>query len=236
MQMQILIGGVRKILKLKIATISILVGIWLSGCATGVDRVKLYDPLTYEPPKESGASVAHAAIQDIKPKPDNKISFAIRKVKDARPDISSIGIKKNGYGMAMGKVDLYESVTLPEVFKQNLINCFTTAGYEILPAKAGKNDADALVDVDIRSFWVEFMPGFFLVDADSNVIFEVRLISPQTNQELWSETYRGKGKVSSGLAITKEMFEQSINIAYADAMRNFYLALADENFRHAIGK
>jgi len=210
-------------------------GICFTGCATGVDHVKLYDPLTYQVPKNTGADVAYdAAIQDVKPETSERMKLAIRKVRDTRLDISSIGVKKNTYGMAMGKIDVEESVNLLNLFKKNLINCLELAGYEVVDASQTREKigSEPSVDVDIRMFWVEFMPGFFVVDAASNVIFEMRLIDSQTNQEIWSDTFRGKGKVSSGFAVTKDMFEQSINIAYAEAMKSLYVAIADGKLKN----
>jgi hypothetical protein len=82
---------------------------------------------------------------------------------------------------------------------------------------------------------VEFMPGFWTVDAASNVIFEVRLFEPETNREIWSDIFRGQGKVS-GMAVTRGMYEKSINIAYAEAMRNFYRAISDERMKNIFRK
>jgi hypothetical protein len=64
------------------------------------------------------------------------------------------------------------------------------------------------------------MPGFFVVDAESDGNFEVRLKDIE-NREIWEEPFREKGKISSGLAVTKSMFEESINMAYAEAMKKF---------------
>ena len=87
------------------------------------------------------------------------------------------------------------------------------------------------MEAEIRTFWVEFMPGVFVVDAASDVIFEVRFIDFQTNREIWGDTFRGKGNVSSGIAVTKDMFEKSINAAYAEAMKSLYTTISDEKIK-----
>jgi hypothetical protein len=214
----------------------IFIGISLTACALGVDRVKLYDPLTYKPVQEEGAKVAYADVQEIKPIAGEKIKVVIKGVRDNRPDITRIGVKKNAYGMAMGSVDVEKDVVFLELFTKNLINCFELAGYEAIPIKKfeatptiDKEKAKAFIESEIRTFWVEFIPGFFVVDAASNVIFEIRLFEPETNREIWSETFRGKGKVS-GMAVTRAMFERSINLAYTEAMRSFYKTISDEKY------
>jgi hypothetical protein len=214
----------------------------LMGCAFGTDRVKLYDPLTYKPVAEEGVKVAYADAPDIKPITGEKIRLTIKKVRDNRPDISKIGAKKNTYGMTTGSVDVEEGVVFVDLFTKNLINCFELAGYEVIPIKKpdatpplDKEDVKGSIDADIRMFWVEFMPGFWTVDAASNVIFEIRLFEPDTGREIWSEIFRGQGKVS-GMAVTRGMFERSINIAYAEAMRNFYKAISDQKIRNIFKK
>lgn len=220
----------------------IFIGILLSACAFGTDRVKLYDPLTYKPVPEEGVKVTYADVPDIKPITGEKIRMVIKKIRDNRPDISRIGAKKNTYGMVTGTVDVEEGVIFLDLFTKNLINCFELAGYEVTLIKKfeatppiDKDNIKALIDAEIRTFWVEFMPGFWTVDAASNVIFEIRLFEPETNREIWSEIFRGQGKVS-GMAVTRGMFEKSINIAYAETMRNFYKAISDEKMRNMLKK
>ncbi|MCW1299549.1 MAG: hypothetical protein QXD02_04490 [Candidatus Parvarchaeum sp.] len=104
---------------------------FFTACATGVSHVKLYDPLTYKSEKEKGVGSVYASIhQQLSSK---NIKLAMNKVKDNRPDITCIGVKKNTYGMKMGKVDVEEGVVFIDLFKKNLINVFELAGYEIIP-------------------------------------------------------------------------------------------------------
>ncbi len=90
----------------------------------------------------------------------------------------------------------------------------------------------AFVDADVRAFWTEFMPGFFVVDAASDVVFEVKLSRPDSTREIWSDTFRGKGKVS-GMAVTRGMFEESLNLAYSEAMKNLYKEISEDKMRQA---
>ncbi len=218
------------------------VSILLGGCAMGVDRVKLYDPLEYTPSEREGGSLAYADVPEIKPVTGEKIPIAIKKIRDSRPDISKIGVKKNTYGIVMGKVDVKKGVIFLDVFTKNLINSLELAGYEVTSEKDFRSiptlNLDkfaALLEADVRTFWVEFSPGFWAVSADSDAIFEVRLYEPETNREIWSETFRGKGK-SPGLVITQRGFESSINQAYSKAMKSFFKTISDEELRNKLKK
>jgi hypothetical protein len=221
----------------------ICISILLSACAFGTDRVKLFDPLTYKPgTEEGGTKVANAAVQEIKPVGGEKINLVMKRIRDNRLDISKIGSKKNSYGMETGKVDVESGIVFIDLFTKNFVDCLEMAGYQITPLKkydasspAEKGRVKGLVEAEIRTFWTTMMPGFFTVDAAGDVIFEVRLYEPETNKEIWSEMFRGKG-VASGVAVTQGMYEKSINMAYSEAMKNFYHAISDEKIRNMLTK
>ncbi len=210
----------------------IVISLFLMACAFGTDRVKLHDPLTYKPAQEGGTKVVYADVPGAKPITSEKIRMVIKKVEDKRPDTSRIGAKKNTYGMKTGSVDVEEGVVFLELFKKNLINCFELAGYEIIP---DKEKAKGLIEAEVGTFWVTFIPGFATVDAKSLVAFSIRLFEPETNKEVWSGMFNGSGKVS-GMAVTQGMYEKSINMAYAEAMRNFYTAISDEKMKDLLKK
>jgi len=218
------------------------IGFLFSACALGTDYVRLYDPLTYKPVQEGGTRIAHAEVKEIGPITGEKIRVIIKKVEDKRPDPSRIGAKKNAYGMETGSVNVEKGVSFQELFTKNLINCFEWAGYDVMPIdkykdlpSMDKEKIRGLFEAEIRIFWVTFVPGFAVVDAASNVIFNVKLFEPETNREIWSGSFSGKGKVS-GMAVTRGMYEKSINIAYAEAMRNLLMAITDEEMKKLLKK
>ncbi len=212
----------------------------LSACAFGTDRVKLHDPLAYNPGEGAGIKAANA--DEVKPVAGEKVNLVLKRMRDNRTDISKIGAKKNTYGMETGKVDVEEGVVFMDLFAKHFVNCLELAGYEVIPLKtfdlasqADKEKAKGFVEAEIRTFWTTFMPGFFAVDAVGDVIFEVRLFDPETNKEIWSEMFRGKGTVS-GMAVTRGMYEKSINIAYSEAMKNLYNAISDDKIKGMLKK
>jgi hypothetical protein len=212
------------------------------SCAFGVDRVKLYDPLTYKPPIEEGTKVAYADAPEIKPFVGEKIQLVLKKIKDNRTDLTRIGVKKDSYGRETGSVDVEEGVVFLDTFTKRLINCFEVGGYEVIPlkqfetsSKSQKERAKAIIETEVRTFWTKFMPGIFTVDIVSDVIFEVTLNEPEMNREIWNESFRGKAKVQ-GVAATRSMYEKSINIAYSEAMRSFYNAISSEKLKRMLTK
>lgn len=199
------------------------------GCAVGVDRVKLLDPMKYSLVKKD-APITEAPIVQVEKKP---VTIEFERVRDNRTDISCIGVKKNSHGIPMGRVELIQGVVLVDEFKKHLIDAFSMAGFEqVAQQPTQSNDSTepqqvvvakkkVYIEAEIRTFWVEFMPGAFVVDALGNVIFEVRIFDSETRKEILSEMFRGTGKVSS-VIVTRAMFEESINIAYAQAMQQMY--------------
>jgi hypothetical protein len=109
-----------KLMRLSVhrALVFVLLSFLLVGCATGVDRVKLYDPLKYDPTKDAASSVAYASVPPERTLVAEKIPLILGRVRDNRPDIASIGVKKNGWGMIMGKVDVEEQVNFVDLFTQ----------------------------------------------------------------------------------------------------------------------
>ncbi len=92
---------------------TLLLALAFFGCALGVDRVKLFDPLKYSPGQDE-TKLAQADVPGAKSIPNDKIKIVINKIKDNRPDITCLGTKRNGYGMKMGKVDVEEGVIFIE--------------------------------------------------------------------------------------------------------------------------
>ncbi len=222
--------------------IVIFAGVILSACARGTDRVRLHDPMAYKPGTEEGIRATHADTPEVRSLVGERISLVLKRVRDNRRDISKIGTTKNSYGMETGNVEVEEGVVFVDVFTQNFINCLELAGYEVTPLKQydassriDKEKAKGLVEGEIRTFWTTFVPGIFSVDAVGEVMFEVRVYEPGTNREIWSKTFRGKA-IAAGIAGTRGMYEESINLAYSQAMKSLYNSISGEELRKMLKK
>ena len=147
--------------------------------------------------------------------------------------------------MITGKVDVEEGVVFLNLFKQHLIDAFQKAGYEIISVKASslipsdnKDDVKAIVDAEVNFFYVDsrerlFPP--FTGDVLSAVSFGVRL-RDIGNREILDEIFSGTGNVIAAFLRTKGLYEESINIAYAEAMKNFYMTFSDDKLKRVFDK
>jgi hypothetical protein len=200
------------------------------GCATGTDRIRMIDPVYGLPPSWDEASVAAFLA---KPSPSFAADLPVvtlAELRDDRPDVTSLGVKKNSYGTALGKIDLDEGVLLKEVVFSHLRSACRSAGYELIPHYGTHvSDPDsarsvAVIRARIRSYWCEFCPGFFVVDAEANVQVDVTVLDKSATKELYDDSFRGHWKVSGG-AVTRSMFEESLNRANCQAMESLRTAL-----------
>ena len=216
-------------MKKALASIAILSA--LGSCATGVSRVNLADPMSAGPGVPTGKHPS--SVKSTK----RIATLALRRVRDRRPDISCLGVKKNAYGASMGKVDLPKGVQFLDVFKAHLKSCFAKSGFPLEDVGVGflvetstpsSQRYPVIVEVDVRSFWTEFMPGFLVVDASSDVQIEVTFFNATTEREIWSEVFRGEGLVSGGF-VTARMFEQSLNNAHRQTLHRLRDSLTTKN-------
>jgi len=241
----------RHMRKFKVFLSLLFVGVSLPACVT---QVKLYDPLIYKPIRADGIKVTYGDVSEINPVNGEKIKVAIREIRDKRPNISCLGAKPSSFDgvlfilfpisylfMETGKVDVENGVIFLDLFKKHLINAFELVGFEIVPIASSdltsmteKESIKAFIEAEVKTFWVEFIKGFAVVGAESEVLFEITLTEPNTNRIIWSDIFKGGNKVSSKLALRNEAFEQSINSAYAEAMKNFYRAISDDNFKNML--
>ncbi len=223
--------------------IVMLAGVILSACAHGTDRVRLYDPMAYKLGTHEGIKTAHAYTPEVRSFAGERISLVLKRVRDNRRDISKIGTTKNSYGMETGNVEVEEGVVFVDAFTRNFINCLELAGYEVTPLKPydvfsqmDKEKAKGLVESEIRTFWTTFVPGIFSVDAVGEVMFEVRVYEPGTNREIWSKTFRGKAIAAGVTGSARGMYEESINLAYSQAMKSLYNSISGEELRKMLKK
>ncbi len=167
--------------------------------------------------------------------------MVIKRAKDLRLDITKIG--DAGF---LEPVEIEKGVVLSDVFTKNLTNCFELAGYEVIPidtfeaASSGDREkVNAWIEAEIMRFWVEFRVSdqvqrqfFNLRDAESDVMFRVRIYGPDRKREIWRQIFEGKGNSSRAF----RSLERSINSAYAEAMRDLYKAISDQTVRSILQK
>jgi len=81
---------------------------------------------------------------------------------------SAIARKRNGYGHAIGDIQLSQPQTVETITRQLVASGLQQKGYRV--ADAGSAPADALhVNVAIEEFWSWFTPGFWAVDMEAKL-------------------------------------------------------------------
>ena len=222
----------------------IVIGISLAACSTM--RLKLYDPLTYGMSKTTQTDV-----KEVKLVTTEKIRVVIKKAKDLRPAILSKNLRPgvtriggfiNVFGQVVHSFELEKDVVFLDLFTNNLISCFELAGYEVIPfeefevsSTVDKEKAKVLIESEILTFWVAVTPGIsYIPDAPSGVAFTVILYELETRREIWSEVFMAKSQAYSLKASVR--YEKSINLAYAEAIRDLYKVISDGVMRNLLQK
>ena len=88
---------------------------------------------------------------------------------DAEGRKSAIGRKRNGYGMAIGDIQLQSPQTVESITRQLVTTGLQQRGYRVVDAGPAA-PADALrVNVAIREFWAWLTPGFWSIDMEAKL-------------------------------------------------------------------
>lgn len=88
---------------------------------------------------------------------------------DAEGRKSAVARKRNGYGKAIGDIQLQPPQTVVSITRQLVADGLRQRGYRVLDEGAGAPDDALRVDVDIREFWAWLTPGFWTVSMESKL-------------------------------------------------------------------
>ena len=179
-----------------------------TACATGVTHVQLADPQANLAP-EPAATVVQ-----------------LTGVRDARPDTTFVGVKKNSRLREVGAAALEGDAALTDVLTAHLTAAFARHGFELREASGG--DAPQ-VEVEIRRFWAEFGPSVFTRYGDAEVELYLRA-TPGFDGQPWSQVFSGSAEESSQGG-AKSLLTASLNAAYAEALGQLEAELARGSLR-----
>jgi hypothetical protein len=152
----VIIGFKRKIattiMGFKNALLITYIGMSLVACTY---HVKLYDPLTYGKNK-----VAHGDVQGGKPIAADKIKVVIKRTTDNRLDKTRIGGLIGKSGQVFRTILFEKDVVFLDMFKNNLLNCFESAGYEVIliekyeaASAFDKEKVKVFIESEVMRFW-----------------------------------------------------------------------------------
>jgi len=141
--------------------LSILCGGLLSACAFTDRHVNLAPP-TVMPPMVS-SSVPQ----------DGKV-VSVARPEDLRPDPTTVGNIRNGYGMVTAQVRSNNDVAM--WVANSLISGLEQAGYRVERAETAETAQTPLsIDIGVSRVFTEYTPSFFTIDGKADVAAQVEV-------------------------------------------------------------
>jgi hypothetical protein len=193
-------------------------GLCVGGCAFGTTKVV----------------VGHGALASVATSRQGKIlvkPFADRREPAERP---YIGNKRNGFGMAFGRVAAAGAKSVPDLLTDCFAEALTQAGYTPIIEGRGKADPaakyDAVLEGEIRRFWMDL---YFMIWH--NVEVGLTLKKAPGGQPLWTGTAHGERTRMLWLGIAPE-FEGVISAALTRALDSAAAQFASDEFFQAVQK
>jgi hypothetical protein len=94
---------------------------------------------------------------------------------DAQGKLQAIARKRNGYGKAIGDIQLQPPQSVTSITRQLVVTGFQQRGFRVIgPGEAAPANA-VRVDVDITKFWAWMNPGFWTLRMDSQLETTLKL-------------------------------------------------------------
>jgi hypothetical protein len=200
---------------LSLASVIVLVG-FATGCALGVTRL----------------NVTHDSLATIENKREGDI--LVKQFVDKRKDTQYIGNKRNMFGMVMGHVGTQEGVKIQDLLTKYFAEALREAGYNAIiqesesPGIAKGNRFDAIVEGEIREFWLDLYMATW-----HKVAVLVKALDKDTQQVLWEKEVRGEEKNVLWVGVAAE-YEKVIREALTKALNQAAKEFASEQFYKAL--
>lgn len=142
---------------------------------------------------------------------------------DAEGRKGAIGRKRNGYGMAIGDIQLQPPQTVVSITRELVAAGLQQRGYRVMDAGAAALPADALhVDVDIRAFWAWLTPGMWAVDMEGKLSTLLKVSGPQS-RDITVDAY-GRKTAPTG---REDNWKQAYDRAFVDYLAKQQKAMQD---------
>ena len=189
----------------------------LSACATNRSTLSLDVPSsgTHVDAGKVAVIGSVADARTFEEDPDDPSTPSLKKgaryALDAEGRKSAIARKRNGYGMAIGDIQLQPPQTVETIARQLVADGLQARGYRIVDA-AGAPPGALRVDVRIDGFWAWFTPGFWAVEMEARLKTLLRFEGAAT-REIEVAAYGSNAGQSGRAANWQE--------AYARAFRDY---------------
>lgn len=177
-----------------------------------------------------------ALVPTDEPAPGAPRVVRLRAVRDCRPIVEALGVKRNSWGAQDGSALLHRGMELTEIVREHLKHCFELSGYLMVEQSSSDQvlgpDGTPLVDVEIRVFWSEMSPEVLAQKVEAHMALHVSLVDSETGLPFWEDIFRGDALDASSLALSTE--EACLNTAYSEAMWSLRDRLADSHIKALI--
>ena len=157
----------------------------LGGCATNRSFIAL------DVPANAGAGSSEmeptkvaviGEIVDLREFQENPRDPSIPSLKkgeqyklDSEGKLQAIARKRNGYGKAIGDIQLQPPQSVATITRQLVATGFRQRGYKVIEPGVDIPASAVRVDVDITKFWAWMNPGFWILRMDAQLETKLKL-------------------------------------------------------------
>lgn len=175
-----------------------------AGCAFTDRRVNLAPPTSVPVIRPSSPNTTGAAK-----------AINIARPQDLRPDPTTVGNIKNGYGMVTAQVRSNNDI--PLWVTNSIIQGLERSGYTIERVETVDNaHHPVVIDLAVSRVFTEHVPGFFTVTGSGDIVAQIEVYknSKRVHRRTYTGTYKDTGLVVSTSA---DAYQQLLDAA----MKNF---------------
>ncbi len=190
--------------------VSIVLLLPLVGCAFGTDYVKINKYAPVESSDKGKGVVVYVA-----------------KMEDNRPQPEYLGQKAGGY------IALEKGLNLSDILTRNVVSSLENAGYTVKYGEGSIPEGQPVLHPSLEELWTTFVQGFWTVDANTKARMDFELT--EGDRTLWKKKI-GKGHTESAVAAPPGLFEDSLNAALSDVMKELESGVSSDEFKNAVLK
>lgn len=215
-----------KTMKMHVSLVLALV-LTAGGCVTGTRTIQTTVPETTSAVDARG-TVFLGDIADKRSFEENASQADVPSVRgklsETTPEQRAhlIGRQRNGFGKAMGDLELANNATVQQEIRRLLEAGFAARGYAV----SNTPNADVKVTTGINKFWAWFRPGFWKIGFDTDIACDITVDGANGSRRL---NVVGNG-LNNGQIASDANWQLSLDRAYSDFLKNLNTALEQAGY------
>ena len=200
----------------------IFVGV-TTGCVTGTRSIAMPEPGFLMTETISSGSISIGQITDDRRFEDGSRQPATPSVRGglegSTPEQRArlIGRQRNGYGKAIGDIDLPNERTIQDEVRDLVSHGFAGRGYAVSNSETNR------MDIEIQKYWAWFQPGMWVIAFHAEVRTKLHITTSTGKQEI---TVEGRGE-NKGQVASDANWALAYQRAYDNYLENLESALAE---------